>query len=125
MADEADEDMSYVGIDNDDQVRRLANALRSENDRRTELAIDFNLELSLPVARDLRDAIRSNTTLACLDINMQDYSTWAIIILSVLLEGVAASTSINKLQLWNGFDAADLIECLRSSTTPIERLTFI
>jgi hypothetical protein len=118
-----DDDWVHVELNNDNHVRRLANALRSENDRTEDLLISFYFALPLPVARDLRDAIRSNTTLTKLRVYFlrQDVSTWSV--LSVLLEGVAASTGITKLDLETTVDAAALIECLRTSTS-IERLIF-
>jgi hypothetical protein len=82
------DDWLHFGPENDDHIRRLANALRDEHVRVKDLTIIFFFALSLPVARDLRDAIRSNTSLTELCIYyMQDDNTPT---LSVLLEGVAA-----------------------------------
>jgi hypothetical protein len=96
----------------DDQVRRLAGALRNDV-RLKELCITLSFAPSLWAAQELGDAFRTNTTLAQLVIIT--YEPWPI--LTTLLEGVAVSTSISKLALWNHFDAAALIECLHTSTS--------
>jgi hypothetical protein len=101
----------------DAEIPRLSQAIRNENAVVKHLHLSLG-RISLQTGQALRDALRDNTSIETLTLQIMLFNEHH----SLLLEGAGASASITSLHLWNEFDANALVGCLRSSTS-IERLS--
>jgi hypothetical protein len=102
-------------IVNEDAMRRVAQALKEDNVQVKFLRLSFDT-LTIQAAHELSDALRINTTIETLFIT--SLCLGSIYNLSVLLEGVGASSCISSLTLSAiDFDAAALVDCLCSSSS--------